>query len=426
MTDPPTAVEATDERARPGQLVGRTPDTGGWTSAAAAVSVTLMAPVFIYLVRHPAFPVLGVHDFAFHLDMTDTVRLWPPHINMPQPVFHVLVRMLDPVLGRLASAVTVLLAAVAMMAVALVRIFSTPAHRRDAFAPATAAVLTVAYFATESPNLVLQAVGLLPARPFTPVHIWGNPTETIAVAPALLLLPAAVVLIDRLEAGSPVGGQGWVVAVLTVVSALAKPSLVLVLVPAAIIHLATSRAWSRQTVWGVVGWLGVPAGAVLAWQAWLLGASGSSAYRTGFTWDPFALFEVYGWTRGGPAYWLPVLIPLSAAIVGGRRFWSERAVALTLWAMLLAMVPLLFMRETGERPYDGNLAKSGYYCWMLLWVLTMRFWALEIRDAWQTRSERGSQVVVAVTAIVGALALGSGVLALLGAAGALTLPDSWG
>ena len=429
MTTLPTDVEATGT-AEAAEGHGPTgPDTpapyrGAWASAAAGVAMVVMAPVFIYLVDHPTVPFFGVHDFKFHLDLADTMSLWPPRLTMPHPVFHVLLRLLDPVLGRPAAAVTVLLAAIGVMAVALVRIFSTPAHQRAALAPATAAALTVAYFLTESPNLALQEIGLIPPQPFTPVHIWGNPTETVALAAALLLLPAVVVLIDRLAAGAPVGRHGPAVAALAIISALAKPSLMLVLAPAAIIHLAASRAWSRRTVLGVIGWLGVPGAAVIVWQTWFLEAAGSSQYKTGFTWDPFALIHVYGWDRGGVAYWIPVLVPVSAAVVGRKRFWSERSVALTLWSLLIAIVPLLFMRETGERPYDGNLAKSSLYCWMLLWVLSVRFWALEARDGWRARSEGMSWVLLAI-AVLGGLALVSGVLALLGGAGLITLPDAW-
>ena len=397
------------------------------TAGAAAIAAAWTAPMFHHLVQHPTEPVMGVSDFAFHLELARDMSLWPFHLTMPHPVFHLAVRALDPVLGLAASPVVLLSLSCAVAAAVLVRFAREGAHGRDPLGPVAAALFAVGFFASESPVVLLQWIGLADPAPFAPVHLWGSPTETVALATALVLLP----LLVRVTSGpgtTPASyrrAPTWSLATAVVVATLAKPAMTIVLVPGIALHLVVTGRWTGRTVRHLALWFALPAIAVTGWQTWFLETGQSPRLRTGFTIDPFALLDTtYRWGEGGALFWTAVLVVAAAIVVGRRRFVGEPIVSLTLCAMLFAVALLLLMRETGERALHGNLAKPAYHCWVVLWILAGRFWLVELRDALRSGDpaarRRAAGIAAAATVV-----LVSGVLAHLEATGVMTLPDAW-
>lgn len=395
---------------------------------AAAFSAAVMAPLFVRIVRSPSVPIAGVSDFGIHLRLARGIEFWPFELTVPHPVFHALVRGLDPLLGTVASPVVVLTLAVAVTAAAATNLALQDAHGRLGLGPTAAVVFGVGFFLSESPSVLLQQLGWIDPASYVPIHLWGNPTETVAVATTVVLVPLMARFLT--EADTPDGPSASVwVTVATVVATLSKPSMTLALIPAAPLFLGLTGSLTRRSLTQVAQWFLLPALAICAWQYWFVRTGQSPEVVTGVTFDPLALIEVYGWTSNGPLFWIAPMVVVLAVAVGRRRFVREPVVLLSLLGLAVSMVPALLLRETGERAFHGNLAKSGYFCWVMLWLLAARFWAFELRDCWTParssqigRGHATDAVRAAAVTVVAVVVLVSGVIAHFGALGALELP----
>jgi hypothetical protein len=162
------------------------------------------------------------------------------------------------------------------------------------------------------------------------------------------------------------GGIGFhaIGALLVVLSALAKPSYLVVLLPALFLIVARdTRAW-RTALLAVF----LPGIAVLAWL--FLSTYGGSG---GLEIAPFKVLSHFTapWTILPKAV-LSLLFPLSLLLLFRREVLSDR-LAVLCWLMLLIGFSYgLLLAERGERVFDGNWLWSGQVAAFALFAATLR------------------------------------------------------
>ena len=347
-----------------------------WISVGVTVIVAaLMVPALMELTSGRS-SYFGVSDHQIHLELARELRAWPPFLAVPHPVYHALVRLLDPLVGETFAPVLLLAVATGVGTVLLARWWEIEDGAKRRLTASVGLPLAVVFTLAESPAVLLQAMGLVePGTPFVPLHAFGNPTDTF-VLPMLFVLVPTIVGVAASESAITVR-RGATLAALVTVATAAKPSFTLALLPALPLWVWRQGMWNPGRTRRLATWVLLPGVAVVLAQTYLQVSGHSPRVSNGFTIDPLALVDVYGWTTGGWSYWVIVTLPLMAIIVGGRRFTGERTTALLLWSLLVSLVPLLLLRETGSRAYDGNLGKSGFFCWFLLATWSIRFLALE-------------------------------------------------
>lgn len=392
--------------------------------AGASISA-LWWPVLWKLNNGPAnYYVLGINDYPLHVEVARRFSIIPLRIEAPHLLFHLETWLLRPVVGTLAApvVVTALATALAVIAVGLILRSSSPGSHR--LPKAWALSGTIIYFLSETPTLILLALGWMPpVSPFLTLHWWGNTTWLVALPFTLLTL---YLLELRLTGDNQNEPPGPVLAVIVVLGALAKPSFTLVLVPALPLYAALARPTERRQALRTTVWVAVPGAAVIAWQTWFLGTSQSNSFKSGWTFDPIVP-PAFGWDRLGVAFWFPLMIVLAAIAATRGAFVREPAVKLVLICSVFALSLMLTVRETGEKATHGNMAVPAQACAALLIVLALRGC---LRAAWARSSDTSrrqllrSPIAVAAVAMTVLFLLG-GALSYLDATGTIAVPTDW-
>lgn len=413
-----------------------------WGPMAAAVAAGAVAtmPVFARLTGDWSFRVLTVNDYNMHLPLAEQMADLPRQPSTPHFLFHIVVGPLSNVFDLRWTAVAVLGLSVGATCAVLVLLAGRGVPTGLAAWPQdppglrgwASLALPAAFLLTESPAVALQAAGIVsPDAGFMPVHFYGSPTQVYMLPFALvtLVLLAIVSEADATEAGGPATARRRVVRVALGISAvcvtLAHPAFTLAYAVGAPAGLVAVGRWRSATARTVVGWFVLPAVAVAVWQTWFQVTRQSEMASNSFAIDPFETAHVLGLDRMGPAFPLAAAVVVLAVVVGRSRFLRDPLVSMTLGALAVSMAILLLLVETGERATDGNLGKPGFTAWVILYLLSARFLLLELGALLRRRSTVGAPrpgwvgafAVVAVAMVIG------GVVAHLGAAGVVDLPQ---
>ena len=172
-------------------------------------------------------------------------------------------------------------------------------------------------------------------------------------------------------------------AVLCVLSAVAKPSFLIAFLPAAAIfavHDLVRRRW-RQALLCLLG-IGIPSALTLLWQTQLTDGSGQSvelAFR------PFVVFDA-----GETLYKLPVSLAFPLIVAAGAWWTSASDSGLRfIWTLTaVAMFVTLTVVESGHRMMHGNFAWTGQTAVFLAYVESLLFLLAQpqsrawVRAAW--------------------------------------------
>lgn len=392
--------------------------TRSWTGshrselAAGAVTAAVMFPAFLPLVSDFSRTSVGFTDYELHMYAAEITNLVPFTTMTPHWLFQVLTAMVRPFAG-------LYVAAAAVLAVSCGLAVAVLAHRagRDhgvisGPAPLAAALIGTVAFWLDAPTAFLNTVGWLsPARPFAPLHAWGSPTDTLAFPLLLLLVLAVARFVD--EDGPP-----WfrptparlALSVVTIATILTKPNLPMVMVGVVPLLVLLRHGWCFRRLASSALWLGVPTTAVLALQFRHMHVSRAIGEYDpggwGVTIDPFAFLDLWPAPQGGVWFWIsaPVVVLLGAWVLG-RRFWHDPTLNVAQLALLVSLVPMVLLRETGLHANDGNFTKATYGATMVLVALT----TVEIgRELWLQHSQHATWSAgqrrrrVAATVAVGA------------------------
>jgi len=246
--------------------------------------------------------------------------------------------------------------------------------------------------------IAVISVATLMAQPITTVHtytigyLWPDPyhspTFTMLKPFALAGFAGTVWFLTRHQAAG--AGPGVLFALVTLASALTKPSFVICALPSTALMMAW-RLWRRLPLssWALIGGLYAPAGAVLAWQflAAFSGAGGDEMYQDSVSWAPLKFMS--HWATGLPAkFAASTLFPLTVAAV----YWpTARRDTLLQFAWLCFGFGAVYSYAVVETDHwaAGNFVWSGYITLFTLFVATTIFWLRQVASSegrWSMRA----------------------------------------
>jgi hypothetical protein len=388
-------------------------------ATAPLVAAVAGAPIFWRFVVDPSARLYGFNDYQSHLE---GMRAWswtPLVASSPHFAFEATASAVSQVIGdRLGPALVLGVGAGAYVAV--VAWFARRTIDGNAMSPTAAALVGLMVFAVESPIAAVDSLRIHHVNlPYAQIHVWGNPTDVLAVPAAFLLLAVLLVPLDA-EAG-----RWWrptrlhlLLALVTVAATVAKPTTVMTVLPALAVYLVVSRRMRTGLAAELALWSALPGAAVFLWQNWFIHHS-AQAGRLGFTHygvhlDPGFSYPVLGGGPGGPVlFWSAALWPLLATALAGRRFWRDPAVAISASSFLITLPMALLVREDPPFQNDGDFIKPLQYSWILLVVLSIVVVMRELVASSRARRTGGARrrwlvpfaVVMTVSWLAGGLAL---------------------
>jgi hypothetical protein len=231
--------------------------------------------------------------------------------------------------------------------------------------------------------IAVLSVATLMAQPITTVHgytigyLWPDPyhSPTFTMLKPLALAGFAATAWFLTHRQTDGARRGMLFALVTLASALTKPSFAICVLPSTALMMAW-RLWQRLplSTWALIGGLYAPAGAVLAWQflAAFSGAGGDEMYQDSVSWAPFKFMS--HWATGLPAKFVAsTLFPLIVAAL----YWpTARRDTLLQFAWLCFGFGAVYSYAVVETDHwaAGNFVWSGYISLFTLFVATTIFW----------------------------------------------------
>jgi hypothetical protein len=187
-----------------------------------------------------------------------------------------------------------------------------------------------------------------------------------------LLKPLAIVAFGLTAKAFSDGGSlrdGLIVSAAVALSALAKPSLTICLVPATIALMAWYLVGGRRVRLAYLcGAILLPAVAVLTWEYVSYFAPGG---RSSIVVAPFLVMAHYA-TGLGPKFVMSILLPLVVLFVYGRQVFDDPAMQLAWIQFAFAVIYTYLLAETRD-PLAGNFAWTGQISNYLLFVASAVF-----------------------------------------------------
>jgi hypothetical protein len=373
--------------------------------ALAAMLAALVAALSAWILTRGGRTLEPFHDYRFHNQIAGRMAAGGP-LEVPHPLYHLLVAGLDavaPALDRPRAGLAV--AVSAQVALALL------------------AFLALKWVAPQSSTVpALLALGLTVVAPLnwlTPgprefyfgyiyATSFHSPTMLLLRPLALGLFLATVAAIDKRDGHQGMREAG--LAVLTLSSALAKPSYVMCLVPAVIIlllgewrRLSRPPDSCRLLVVGAV----LPGLIVMVAQAWFT-LSSPQMKPSRVVWAPLQV--VFHHTHPDVALVAAkLLLSIAFPLVVAAAFWRQAArdPGLRLaWLGLAAGAAYAYgLAETGARAAHGNFIWSGQAAAAVLFIASARF----LLDAWaRSRDASGDRVRMAACGIAFVLHVAAG------------------
>ena len=393
-----------------------------WAGAAGSL---LALPVMWRLTGSASILVRGTNDYVAHVERARAIRLDPFFSSVPHPLWHLLFRITDPLVGARWSVVVIGMAAAGATVAVLVTLGRSAWDDLPPLGPRLAAAYGLGYLLMEDVAQFvprgdawwnrLDVAGLRARGPsFWPLHQWGSPTMTLSLP--LVLLMVATLLFSLRGDLERARRHRAALALLTVAATMALPAATLALVPATVLFLLLTRRWDRARLAVVVPYFLLPGAVVCVVQTVFL-ASGVSAFeRTTWRWNPFWNVRYIGFDR--PAFWLLFLVAPVAWWLCGRRFSRDPMVLLSLLALVVALFPAFLLQQTEpEKLMDGDLIMPAFFAVVLFTMASVRIVLVDLQSAWEERDHRPFSPAAVTAAVLLGLMVCSGVLDLLGAAG---------
>jgi hypothetical protein len=193
-----------------------------------------------------------------------------------------------------------------------------------------------------------------------------------------LLKPLALVAFGFTAKGFADGGSvrhGLVVSAAVVLSALAKPSLMICLLPATVVLAAAYwLAGRRLHLVYLCSAIVVPAVAVLVWEYLSYFAPGG---RSAIIFAPLLVMAHYA-TGLGPKFLMSILLPLAVLLVYGRQVLADPSMQLA-WVQFAIAVGYTYLLAETRDTWAGNFAWTGQIATYLLFIASTVF---VLRNPW--------------------------------------------
>jgi hypothetical protein len=339
-------------------------------AASSVAAAILMALPWSPVTRYFSLPA-SITDIGTHVKLAEEIAT--NGIRFPHFLWHILVVAVHAVAPRLSwmdAAWIVVVASYALQG-ALLALIVTKVFRPSKKSHVLGIVVLALLCVTAAPVTILTwrewalYYGYLNMDPYT------SPTHA-------LLKPLAIVAFALTAKAFADGGNrrnGVLVGGAVVLSALAKPSLTICLVPATVVLAAWYRAGGRRVHVGYLcGAILAPAVAVLAWQ--YLSYFGTGA-RSSIVVAPF-LVMAHDATGLGPKFLMSILLPLAVLFVYGRQVFDDPAMQLAWIQFGFGVVYTYLLAETRD-PLAGNFAWTGQISNYVLFIASAVF-VLRHRD----------------------------------------------
>jgi hypothetical protein len=233
------------------------------------------------------------------------------------------------------------------------------------------------------------------------INVWHSPTVlvakpwaliTFAMISAMLIPHSPIPLASSSVDGKSQFTKVWMTAAIVIVGALAKPSFLIALIPAAVLFAAYQR-FARKTK---VSWkslicaLIVPAVAVLLWQGHIYSQlTGGS--RAKFA--PFATLSSMS-NHLGPKFFLSILFPIAGYLLAGSATECRSRLNLG-WLTFICGAMLTYLITESRRTSHGNFLWSAQLAVFVLFTQTACCVIATTRERWHIASKRNFAVAAA-------------------------------
>jgi hypothetical protein len=206
-------------------------------------------------------------------------------------------------------------------------------------------------------------------------NVYHNPTIVPLKPIAILLFACVVAACARPLAGLEKYLVTAAMALLTVLSALAKPSYLICLLPAVFLFGAWAYHRRRPFDWqALLCGLFLPGAAILAVQYMFtyIGEKAIQDQTSGFAIAPLAVFSIYSELLL-PKFLLSIVFPACVYLLYFRSAQRNLGLNLAWLVFALGVFYTYFLVEVGTRQSHGNLAWSGQISSFVLFVVSVTF-----------------------------------------------------
>lgn len=321
-----------------------------------AYTTLLAASLPILLILPIAKRILYCHDYSVHRELASSFA-WPPHFlyHLTLTAFHLLVS------DWLLAQGLLLLTNYAALGVALYAFLVRGVKKGPR-------LLTLSFMAVS-----LVFVYAIPALyPIDGHFYFGYTALNVYHNPTLLLLKLIVTLhliwlFSWLSPGASKRSQISFItlgSLLTILTAIAKPSYLVTLLPAVFVMIASDKSAWRSAMLAIF----LPGFAVLAWL--FLATFGGSG---GLSFAPLIVISHFTelWTIL-PKTILSLVFPLTMLLNFRREVLADRLSVLCWLMFLVGLAQGLLLAETGTREFDGNWMWSGQISAFALFAANIR------------------------------------------------------
>ncbi|MBI5669443.1 MAG: hypothetical protein HZC41_15675 [Chloroflexi bacterium] len=336
----------------------------------------LLAGLVIVLFAPPLLVVVNQYnDYGAHLGFVRGLLVqgdWQLFLaRVPHFLFHALVLVvyrLLPNLGAAGFIVALLLyVALALALYDVLRRLLGPADTRDR---------TLFYMLVTVVTMLVMPINLFtpdhPYHGYIATNVYHNPTIAALKPLAVLLFGIAALAFDA-RPSPVVWYRALGLAAITILSMLAKPSYILILLPALLLLMLHYRLLRRRMDWRLL-FLGVilPGALMLGVQALLFDASA-------IVFAPLAFFYLQGVMDGLLLkLLLSILFPLAVTLAHFRAA-ARSAPLLLAWLSFVFGVALTYLFAEANRAGHGNLTWSGQIGAFILFLAALVFWLRQNR-----------------------------------------------
>jgi hypothetical protein len=193
----------------------------------------------------------------------------------------------------------------------------------------------------------------------------------------------------------------------TLAGSLSKPSFIICLLPAsAILTIYRLTRGLPVSLGGLLAGLGIPAGAVVAWQFYetYSGYAGNSMYHDSVIWAPFKFMSYWAGSLF-VKFLLGIVFPLAVTVLYWNKVKFDTMLQLA-WLCFLFGSLYTYMFAEKANWSSGNFVWSGYITAFTLFVAAMVFWLREVATATPASWRRGRLLLcgcaIALHAVSGA------------------------
>jgi len=337
-----------------------------------AVVIAASGLVTAVVMAMPSSPISGYFnvppsttDYGTHVRLAEEIET--NGVTFPHFLWHVLVVAVHAVgpWSWMDAAKGIVIASYAFQGSVLAWILLTtvPSAREASKAPAVAALTLLIVIAAPVTILTWREPALYYG--YLNMDAWASPTHALLKPLALLAFGFAV------KAFTEGGGlrEAVVLFVAVTLSALAKPSLSICLVPATVV-LGAWRWFTGGTfdIRYLVGAVLVPSAAILVWQYLGYFAPGGQSAII------FAPFLVMGHSAKwlGPKFLLSILLPLMVLLMYRREALREPVLQLA-WVQFAFAAGYTYLLAETREPLAGNFAWTGQIATYILFVSSTLF-----------------------------------------------------